>query len=51
MKLCIKYVCQSHYTGFIIVVCTAQKSYREDDGTEMVPVEDFLRALWQGDIL
>jgi predicted AAA+ superfamily ATPase len=30
-----------------IVVCSTQKPYREDDGTEMVPVED----LWRGDIL
>jgi predicted AAA+ superfamily ATPase len=34
-----------------IVVCSAQKPYREDDGTEIVPVEDFFRALWQGAIL
>jgi uncharacterized protein len=34
-----------------IVVCSTQKPYREDDGTEMVPVEDFFRALWRGDIL
>ena len=34
-----------------IVVCSTQKPYREDDGTEMLPVEDFLRALRRGDIL
>jgi predicted AAA+ superfamily ATPase len=34
-----------------IVVCSAQKPYREDDGTEMLPVEDFLRALWRGEII
>ena len=34
-----------------IVVCSAQKPYREDDGTEIIPIEDFFRALWQGDIL
>jgi hypothetical protein len=34
-----------------IVVCSTQKSYREDDVTEMAPLEDFFRALWQGDIL
>ncbi len=34
-----------------IVVCSAQKPYREDDGTEIVPIEDFFRALWRGNIL
>lgn len=34
-----------------VVVCSTQKAYREDDGTEMVPAEDFFRALWRGDIL
>jgi predicted AAA+ superfamily ATPase len=34
-----------------IVVCSTSKPYREDDGTEIAPVEDFLRALWRGDIL
>jgi uncharacterized protein len=34
-----------------IVVCSAQKPYREDDGTEILPIEYFLRLLWQGDIL
>lgn len=34
-----------------IVVCSTQKPYREDDGTEIVPINDFFRALWQGDIL
>jgi hypothetical protein len=34
-----------------IVVCSAVKPYREDDGTEIMPIEYFLRALWQGEIL
>jgi hypothetical protein len=34
-----------------IVVCSTQYPHREDDGTEMLPVEGFLRALWRGDIL
>jgi len=34
-----------------IVVCSVQKPYREDDGTEIFPIDHFLRALWQGDII
>lgn len=34
-----------------IVGFSTQKPYREDDGTDTLPVADFLRTLWRRDIL
>lgn len=34
-----------------IVVCSADQPYGENDGTEIMPVENFLRALWNNELV
>jgi len=37
--------------GQLLIVCLEEQAWRSDDGIDVLPVRDFLRRLWAGNIL